>query len=48
MPGGQVVAAASELGRVVVNGMSNYKRNSGIANSALLVNVTPDDLVIMS
>lgn len=25
------------------NGMSNYKRNSGIANSALLVNVTPDD-----
>lgn len=42
-PGGQVVAAASELGRVVVNGMSNYKRNSGIANSALLVNVTPDD-----
>lgn len=42
-PGGQVVAAASEKGRVVVNGMSNYKRNSGIANSALLVNVTPDD-----
>ncbi len=42
-PGGQVVAAASEIGRVVVNGMSNYKRDSGIANSALLVNVTPDD-----
>lgn len=42
-PGGQVVAAASELGRVVVNGMSNYKRDSGIANSALLVNVTPED-----
>lgn len=42
-PGGQVVAAASELNRVVVNGMSNYKRDSGIANSALLVNVTPDD-----
>ncbi len=42
-PGGQVVAAASEEGRLVVNGMSNYKRDSGIANSALLVNVTPDD-----
>lgn len=42
-PGGQVVAAASESGRLVVNGMSNYKRDSGIANSALLVNVTPSD-----
>lgn len=42
-PGGQVVATTSEPGRVVVNGMSNYKRDSKIANSALLVNVTPDD-----
>ena len=42
-PGGQVVAAASEDGGVVTNGMSNYKRNSGIANSALLVNVRPED-----
>ena len=42
-PGGQVVAAASEEGGVVVNGMSLYKRDSGIANSALVVNVTPDD-----
>ncbi len=42
-PGGQVVAAASEIGKVVVNGMSNYKRDSGVANSALLVNVTPND-----
>ena len=42
-PGGQVVAAASEQNRLVVNGMSNYKRDSGTANSALLVNVTPDD-----
>lgn len=42
-PGGLVVAAASEMGRVVTNGMSNYKRDTGIANSALLVNVTPDD-----
>ena len=42
-PGGQVVAAASENGGVVVNGMSLYLRDSGIANSALVVNVTPDD-----
>lgn len=42
-PGGQVVAAASEEGRVVTNGMSNYKRDSGIANSALLVTVSPED-----
>jgi len=42
-PGGQVVAAASETGGVVVNGMSLYQRDSGIANSALVVNVTPDD-----
>ena len=40
-PGGQVVAAASEEGGVVVNGMSLYKRDSGIANSALVVNVPP-------
>ena len=42
-PGGQVVAAASEEGGVVVNGMSLYQRDSGIANSALVVNVTPGD-----
>ena len=42
-PGGQVVAAVSEEGGVVVNGMSLYQRDSGIANSALAVNVTPDD-----
>jgi len=42
-PGGQVVAAASENGGVVVNGMSLYQRDSGIANSALVVNVTPGD-----
>lgn len=42
-PGGLVVAAASESGGVVTNGMSNFQRNSGIANSALVVNVTPDD-----
>lgn len=42
-PGGQVVAAASEVNRLVTNGMSNYRRDSGIANSAVLVTVTPED-----
>lgn len=42
-PGGLVVAAASEHGGVVTNGMSLYQRSSGIANSALVVNVTPQD-----
>ncbi len=42
-PGGQVVAAASEEGRVVTNGMSYYARNLENANSALLVGVTPED-----
>lgn len=42
-PGGLVVAAASEEGGVVTNGMSLYSRASGIANSALVVNVTPED-----
>jgi len=42
-PGGVVVAAASEIGGVVTNGMSLYQRASGISNSALVVNVTPED-----
>ena len=42
-PGGQVVAAASEAGGVVVNGMSLYARDGVNANSALLVNVLPED-----
>ena len=42
-PGGQVVAAASERGGVVVNGMSMFRRDSGIANSALVVNVSAED-----
>ena len=42
-PGGMVIGAASEAGGVVVNGMSHYNRASGSANSALAVNVTPDD-----
>ncbi len=43
-PGGQVIAAASEEAGVVVNGMSNYQRTSGVANSALVVNVAVADL----
>ena len=43
-PGGYVVAAASEEGGVVTNGMSNYARDGRNANAALLVNVTPEDL----
>lgn len=42
-PGGYVVAAASEEGRLVVNGMSEYARDSQNANSALLVQVGPED-----
>ena len=42
-PGGMVVAAASEPGMLATNGMSNYRRNSGTANSALLVQVNPAD-----
>lgn len=42
-PGGLVVAAASETGGVVTNGMSLYNRGSGISNSALVVNVSPED-----
>lgn len=43
-PGGEVVAAASEAGGVVTNGMSNYARDGRNANAALLVNVDPSDL----
>ena len=42
-PGGTVVAATSEPGRVVTNGMSQYSRNERNANAALVVNVTPAD-----
>ena len=42
-PGGIVVAATSEKNRVVTNGMSNFLRNSGVANSALLVTVGAED-----
>ena len=42
-PGGQVVAAASEPGRAVTNGMSYYARDGENINGGLLVNVTPAD-----
>jgi uncharacterized protein len=42
-PGGAVVAAASEAGMVVTNGMSEYARDMQNANSALVVSVSPED-----
>ena len=42
-PGGYVVAAASEEGRLAVNGMSEHARDGENANSALLVQVYPED-----
>ncbi len=42
-PGGQVVNASSEPGRLVVNGMSEHNRDGENANSALVVSVRPED-----
>ena len=42
-PGGYVVGAASEPGRVVTNGMSNFAREGENANAALLVTLEPKD-----
>jgi uncharacterized FAD-dependent dehydrogenase len=42
-PGGTVVAAASEPGMVVTNGMSQYSRNERNANSGIVVGITPND-----
>ncbi len=42
-PGGTVVAATSEKGGVVVNGMSEWARDGRNSNSALLVNIYPED-----
>ncbi|MEI7838996.1 MAG: NAD(P)/FAD-dependent oxidoreductase [Methylococcaceae bacterium] len=41
-PGGTVVAATSEAGHVVTNGMSQYSRNERNANSAIVVGITPE------
>ncbi|MBE6621706.1 MAG: hypothetical protein E7630_01995 [Ruminococcaceae bacterium] len=42
-PGGEVIAAASEEGGVVTNGMSRYRRDGKNANAALVVSVAPED-----
>ncbi len=42
-PGGYVIAAASEAGGVITNGMSEYRRDGANANSAFLVGVAPGD-----
>ncbi|MFZ4744055.1 MAG: NAD(P)/FAD-dependent oxidoreductase [Limnohabitans sp.] len=42
-PGGTVVAATSEAGRVVTNGMSQYSRNESNANAGLVVAIEPED-----
>lgn len=42
-PGGQVVQSSSEANGVVVNGMSHFKRDGAMSNSALVVSVRPDD-----
>ena len=44
-PGGYVVNASSEPGRLAVNGMSNRARDGENANSALIVTVTPEDFL---
>jgi uncharacterized FAD-dependent dehydrogenase len=41
-PGGQVVAATSEVGRVVTNGMSQYSRAERNANSGIVVGIEPE------
>ena len=42
-PGGSVVAASSEQGGIVTNGMSEYARDADNSNAAFLVSVTPED-----
>lgn len=43
-PGGIIVPSATAPGQVVVNGMSNSKRNSPYANSGIVVQVNPEDV----
>ena len=43
-PGGLVVGATSEVGRVVTNGMSQHSRNARNANSAIVVSIEPADV----
>ena len=42
-PGGYVVNASSEEGKLAVNGMSYHARDSHVANSAIIISVTPED-----
>ncbi|MFI8743342.1 NAD(P)/FAD-dependent oxidoreductase [Stutzerimonas zhaodongensis] len=42
-PGGTVVAATSEPGRVVTNGMSQYSRNERNANAGIVVGINPEE-----
>lgn len=44
-PGGVVMASSSEDGTIVTNGMSRFLRDGENANSAVLVNVTPEDFI---
>jgi uncharacterized protein len=44
-PGGTVVAATSEPGRVVTNGMSQYSRNERNANAGIVVGISPADFL---
>jgi uncharacterized FAD-dependent dehydrogenase len=44
-PGGTVVAATSEAGRVVTNGMSQYSRNERNANAGIVVGIDPADFL---
>jgi uncharacterized protein len=44
-PGGTVVAATSEVGRVVTNGMSQYSRNERNANAGIVVGIEPKDFI---
>jgi uncharacterized FAD-dependent dehydrogenase len=46
-PGGTVVAAASEPGRVVTNGMSQYSHDERNANAGIVVGITPEDFPVV-
>ena len=43
-PGGEVIASSSEENTIVTNGMSTFARDGANANSAVLVNITPEDV----
>jgi hypothetical protein len=47
-PGGIIVPSATETGQVVVNGMSNSRRNSPFANSGIVVQIDPSDIAYLS